>query len=160
MVARLVKARWLCLRMRPQPTRALRSGHGGPGRAIVSELERQGHRCACCPADLCADWRIDVKPAKPAYVPTGWEHGEWLGDVVYVGNTQGSTAHRIFAVMGVDSRYVYARALTEATAARVAEAMEEILVQNVTETSEAGVAPILALRTDGGRRWPTVSPRC
>ena len=101
-----------------------------------------------------------MKPAKPAYEPTGWEHGEWLGGVVYVGNTQGSTAHRIFTALGVDSRYVYARALTKATAARVAEAMEEILVQNVTETSEAGVAPILALRTDGGRRWSTVSPRC
>ena len=58
-----------------------------------------------------------MKPAKSAYAPTGGEHGEWLGDVVYVGNTQGSTAHRIFTVMGVNSRYVYARALTKATAA-------------------------------------------
>jgi hypothetical protein len=23
------------------------------------ELERQGHRCACCPADLAEDWSID-----------------------------------------------------------------------------------------------------
>ena len=96
-----------------------------------------------------------VKPPDSAYVPTGGRRGEWLGDTIYLTAYAGVNKKRtaIFTLLEVNSRYVYARALTKATAAKVAEAMEEILAQNATETSPdgtSGVAPILEVRTDGG----------
>ena len=96
--------------------------------------------------------RRAVKPPSSAYVPTGGPRGEWLGDVIYLTAYAGVNKKRtaIFTLLEVNSRYVYARALTKATAAKTAEAMEEILAQNATETSPDGVAPILEVRTDGG----------
>ena len=92
-----------------------------------------------------------VKPPDSAYVPTGGKRGEWLGDVIYLQDYKGVNKQRtaIFTLLEVNSRYVYARALTKATSAKTAEAMEEILAQNATEVKR-GVAPILAVRTDGG----------
>jgi hypothetical protein len=92
-----------------------------------------------------------VKPPDSAYVPTGGKRGEWLGDVIYLQDYKGVNKHRtaIFTLMEVNSRYVYARALTKATSAKTAEAMKEILAQNATEVKK-GVAPILEVRTDGG----------
>ena len=93
-----------------------------------------------------------AKPRASAYVPTGGRRGEWLGDVIYLREYKGVNKKRtcIFTLMGVNSRYVYARALTKATAAKTAEAMKEILAQNAKERRSLSVAPILKVRTDGG----------
>jgi hypothetical protein len=94
--------------------------------------------------------QITKKARKPkTFVPTGGERGEWLGDVIYLREYRGVNKQRtaIFTIMEVNSRYVYARALTKATSAKTAEAMSSILAQNSRETS---VAPILEFRTDGG----------
>jgi hypothetical protein len=89
------------------------------------------------------------KPPDSAYVPTGGKRGLWLGDVIYLREYAGVNKKRsaIFTLMEVNSRHVYARALTKATAAKAAEAMKEILAQN---KKEKGAAPILEVRVDGG----------
>lgn len=92
-----------------------------------------------------------VKPPDSAYVPTGGPRGEWLGDTIYLASYAGVNKKRaaIFTLMEVNSRYVYARALVRATAAKVAEAMTSILAENAADIKK-GVAPITSLRVDGG----------
>ena len=93
-----------------------------------------------------------VKPPDSAYVPTGGGRGLWLGDVIYLRDYAGVNKKRecILALVGVNSRYVYARALTKATAAKTAEALADILEQNAEDARGGVVAPIEAVRTDGG----------
>ena len=70
--------------------------------------------------------QITKKARKPkTFVPTGGERGEWLGDVIYLREYAGVNKRRtaIFTIMEVNSRYVYARALTKATSAKTAQAM-------------------------------------
>jgi len=92
-----------------------------------------------------------TKPPDSAYVPTGGPRGEWLGDTIYLTAYAGVNKKRtaIFTIMEVNSRYVYARALVRATAAKVAEAMTSILTENAMDV-KGGVAPITAMRVDGG----------
>jgi hypothetical protein len=83
------------------------------------------------------------------YTPTGDERGVWLGDTIYLKDYAGVNKGRsaIFTLMEVNSRYVYARALTAPTSAQTAAALEDMFVENADEKI---VAPILKLRTDGG----------
>ena len=83
------------------------------------------------------------------YTPTGDERGVYLGDTIYLNDYAGVNKGRsaIFTLMEVNSRYVYARALTAPTSAQTAAALEDIFVENADEKK---VAPILKLRTDGG----------
>ena len=92
-----------------------------------------------------------TKPPDSAYVPTGGPRGEWLGDTIYLTAYAGVNKQRtaIFTIMEVNSRYVYARPLIRATAAKVAEAMTSILKENAID-AKRGVAPITAMRVDGG----------
>lgn len=95
-----------------------------------------------------------VRPHESAYAPTGGPRGEWLGDVIYLRDYEGVNKRRecILTLLGVNSRYVYARALTKATSAKTAEALEDILAQNEADVSHSRgiIAPIEQLRTDGG----------
>ena len=56
----------------------------------------------------------------------------------------------ILTLLGVNSRYVYAGALTKATSAKTAEALTDILEQNAEDVRGGVVAPIQAIRSDGG----------
>jgi hypothetical protein len=72
------------------------------------------------------------KPPDEDYAPTGGPRGEYLADVIYLREYAGVNKKRecILTLMGVNSRYVYARALTKATSAKTAEALADILQQN------------------------------
>ena len=92
------------------------------------------------------------KPPEEDYAPTGGPRGEYLADVIYLREYAGVNKKRecILTLMGVNSRYVYARALTKATAAKAAEALADILEQNAEDARGGVVAPIQAVRSDGG----------
>ena len=93
-----------------------------------------------------------TKPDESAYAPTGGPRGEWLGDVIYLRDYEGVNKQRgcILTLLEVNSRFVYARALTAATSAKTAEALVDILEQNTGDVADSNVAPIVRLRTDGG----------
>ena len=93
-----------------------------------------------------------TKPPEADYSPTGGARGEWLADVIYLREYAGVNSARecILTLLGVNSRYVYARALTKATSAKTAEALTEILEQNAEDAQGGVVAPIQAIRSDGG----------
>jgi IS30 family transposase len=60
----------------------------------------------------------------------------------------------ILTLLELNSRFVYARALTKATSAKTAEAMTDILLQNAKDCeTKANAAPILKLRTDNGSEF-------
>ena len=63
----------------------------------------------------------------------------------------GQTA--IFIILETNSRYVYARTLTKATAAKLKEDMMEIIVQNTEDFLKGVIAPIMKLRLDGGSEF-------
>ena len=92
------------------------------------------------------------RPPEDAYAPTGGPRGEYLADVIYLREYAGVNKKRecILTLMGVNSRYVYARALTKATAAKTAEALADILEQNAEDARGGVVAAIQAVRSDGG----------
>ena len=92
------------------------------------------------------------KPADEDFAPTGGPRGEYLADIMYLREYAGVNKKRecVLTLLGVNSRYVYARALTKATAAKTAEALTDILKQNKQDASGGVVAPILAIRSDGG----------
>ena len=92
------------------------------------------------------------KPADEDFAPTGGPRGEYLADVIYLREYRGVNKAQecILTLLGVNSRYVYARALTKATAAKTAEALTDILEQNKKDTRGGVVAPIYAIRSDGG----------
>ena len=96
--------------------------------------------------------RRAVKPPEDAYAPTGGPRGEYLADVIYLREYAGVNQKRecVLTLLGVNSRYVYARALTKATAAKTAEALADILEQNRKDARGGVVAPIEAIRSDGG----------
>ena len=96
--------------------------------------------------------RQNRRPPEEAYAPTGAPRGEYLADVVYLREYAGVNKKRecILTLLGVNSRYVYARALTKATSAKAAEALEEILEQNRGDSRGGVVAPISHIRSDGG----------
>ena len=56
----------------------------------------------------------------------------------------------ILTLLGVNSRFVYARALTAADSAQTAAALKEILDQNDQDARGGVIAPIVAIRR---RRW-------
>ena len=99
------------------------------------------------------------RPPQTAFAPTGGPHGEWIADTVYLRAYAGVNQKRgaIVTVLNPNTRYAYSRALvTDAgaenrgvSARKVAAAMDDILRQNAIDVN-AGVAPILSLRTDGG----------
>ena len=94
-----------------------------------------------------------TKPPEEDYAPTGGARGEWLADVIYLREYAGVNQKRecVLTLLGVNSRYVYARALTKATAAKNAEALADILEQNRQDSRGRGVvAPIEVIRSDGG----------
>ena len=94
-----------------------------------------------------------IKPPEEDYAPTGGARGEWLADVIYLREYAGVNQKRecVLTLLGVNSRYAYARALTKATAAKNAEALADILAQNRQDSRGRGVvAPIEAIRSDGG----------
>ena len=92
------------------------------------------------------------KPADEDFAPTGGPRGEYLADVIYLREYRGVNKKRecVLTLLGVNSRYVYARALTRATAAKTAEALASILEQNKKDARGGVVAPIKAIRSDGG----------
>ena len=92
------------------------------------------------------------KPSDEDFAPTGGPRGEYLADVIYLREYAGvnKTYKCILTLLGVNSRYVYARALTKATSAKTAEALASILEQNKKDTRDGVVAPIYAIRSDGG----------
>jgi len=92
------------------------------------------------------------KPADEDFAPTGGPRGEYLADIMYLREYRGVNNKRecILTLLGVNSRFVYARALTKATAAKTAEALTEMLTQNNQDARSGVVAPILAIRSDGG----------
>ena len=92
------------------------------------------------------------KPPDDAFAPTGGPRGEYLADVVFLADFAGVNNKRasILTLLEVNSRYAYARALTAPlTSAKTASAMADILAENAGE-DDGGIAPITALRTDGG----------
>ena len=96
-----------------------------------------------------------IKPPDSSYAPTGGPYGEYLGDVVFFSDYAGVNAKRasILTIMGANSRFAYARAMTAPlTSAKTAAALTEILDENAFD-AEDGVAPILSLRTDGGSEF-------
>ena len=94
-----------------------------------------------------------AKPSADSFAPTGDFYGTWAADVMFMTDYAGVNAKRtcILTLLELNSRYVYARGLTAATAAATAAAMVYILEQNAQdyETKE-NTAPILKLRTDNG----------
>ena len=95
-----------------------------------------------------------VRPPANELVPTGARRGVYLADVVFLRDYAGVNQKRtcILTLLAVNSRYAYTRALTAPSAAKTAEALSEILQQN-SHDQEAGVAPIEALRADGGSEF-------
>ena len=93
-----------------------------------------------------------MRPHESAYAPTGGPRGEYLADVIFLRDYEEINQRRgcILTLLGVNSRYVYARALTKATAAKTAEALADIIDQNADEARAGVVAPIKAIRSDGG----------
>jgi len=92
------------------------------------------------------------KPPDENYAPTGGPRGEYLADVIYLREYAGVNKKRtcILTLLGVNSRYVYARALTAADSKKTAEALTEILAQNDQDVRGGVVARIEAIRSDGG----------
>jgi hypothetical protein len=92
------------------------------------------------------------KPPEDSYAPTGGPRGEYLADVIYLREYRGVNKSQecILTLLGANSRYVYARPLTRATAAKTAEALTSILEQNKKDARGGVVAPIDAIRSDGG----------
>jgi len=99
-------------------------------------------------------------PPLAAFAPSGDVYGTWLGDTIYLRDLAGVNSHRgaIFTVIEINSRYAYCRAIVMmasakergVSSAKVAAAMKSILEQNAADVSHGKVAPILAMRTDGG----------
>ena len=95
-----------------------------------------------------------------AFAPSGDVYGTWLGDTIYLRDLAGVNSHRgaIFTIIEVNSRYAYCRAIVMmasakergVSSAKVAAAMKSILEQNAADAAQGKVAPILAMRTDGG----------
>ena len=96
--------------------------------------------------------RRATKPPLAAFAPTGGPRGEYLADVIYLRDYAGVNKQRscILTIMGVNSRYVYAEALTAATAAKTAEALAAMLLLNAKDARDGVAAPITAIRSDGG----------
>ena len=95
-----------------------------------------------------------------AFAPSGDVYGTWLGDTIYLRDLAGVNSHRgaIFTIIEINSRYAYCRAIVMkadarergVSSAKVAAAMRSILEQNAADVAQGKVAPILAMRTDGG----------
>ena len=96
--------------------------------------------------------RRATRPPNDAFAPTGGPRGEYLADVIYLRDYAGVNSQRtcILTLMGANSRYVYAEALTAATAPKTAEAMTLILTRNAADVRGGVVAPIEKIRSDGG----------
>ena len=92
------------------------------------------------------------KPPDENYAPTGGPRGEYLADVIYLREYAGVNKKRtcILTLLGVNSRYVYARALTAADSKKTAAALTEILAQNDQDVRGGVIARIEAIRSDGG----------
>ena len=92
------------------------------------------------------------KPPDENYAPTGGPRGEYLADVIYLREYAGVNKKRtcILTLLGVNSRFVYARALTAADSKKTAEALTEILAQNDQDVRGGVVARIGSIRSDGG----------
>ncbi len=69
--------------------------------------------------------RRATRPPDEAYAPTGGPRGEYLADVIYLRDYAGVNSQRtcMLTLLGANSRFVYAEALTAATAPKTAEAM-------------------------------------
>ena len=95
------------------------------------------------------------KPPDENYAPTGGPRGEYLADVIYLKKYAGVTKKRtcIRTLLGVNSRYVYARGLTAADSKKTAEALAEILTQNDEDARGGVIARIEAIRSDGGSEF-------
>ena len=95
-------------------------------------------------SQVAKQWR---KPSADNYAPTGAPAGHWQADVIYLKDYKGVNTRRmaILTVLNTTTRFVHARPLLDATAARVAEAMASILEQ----IGEA----IKVLRIDGGSEF-------
>ena len=92
------------------------------------------------------------RPPDENYAPTGGPRGEYLADVIFLAQYAGVNKKRtcILTLLGVNSRFVYARALTAADSAQTAAALKEILDQNDQDARGGVIAPIVAIRSDGG----------
>jgi Fe2+ transport system protein FeoA len=96
--------------------------------------------------------RRATRPPDDAFAPTGGPRGEYLADVVYLRDYAGVNNKRtcILTLLGANSRFAYAEALTAATAPKTAEAMKRILTRNAGDARGGVVAPIEKIRSDGG----------
>ena len=96
--------------------------------------------------------RRATRPPDDAFAPTGGPRGEYLADVIYLRDYAGVNNKRtcILTLLGVNSRFAYAEALTAATAPKTAEALKRMLVRNAADARGGVVAPIEAIRSDGG----------
>jgi len=95
------------------------------------------------------------KPPDESFAPTGGPRGEYLADVIYLSDYAGVNKKRtcILTLLGVNSRYVYARGLTAADSKKTAEALAEILTQNDEDARGGVIARIEAIRSDGGSEF-------
>ena len=96
------------------------------------------------------------KPSAASFSPTGDVYGTWAADVMFLNDYAGLNGAKscVLTLLELNSRYVYARALTKVTSAKTAEAMESILEQNDDERAEESkVAPIMQVRTDNGSEF-------
>lgn len=96
------------------------------------------------------------RPLGETFAPTGDLDGTWAGDVLFLSHYAGVDAKRtcILTLLGLNSRYIYARGMTAGTYAKTAEAMTEILEQNAKDyETKKNAAPILKLRTDNGSEF-------
>ena len=94
-----------------------------------------------------------VRPTAASFAPTGDVYGTWAADVMFMSDYAGVNNAQtcILTLLELNSRYVYARGLTAATSAKTAEAMSDILEQNVKDYEmKKNAAPIIKLRTDNG----------
>ena len=95
-----------------------------------------------------------VRPPANEFSPTGDVRGVYLADVIFFRDYAGVNQKRtcILTLLEVNSRYAYTRGLTAPTAAKTAEALIEILGDNMHD-QERGVAPIEKIRCDGGSEF-------
>jgi hypothetical protein len=93
-------------------------------------------------------WR---RPPPSAYSTTGGPTGEYQADTIFLAEyaSVNNGAMAILTLIEATTRYVYARALTSATAKSAAAALQSILLEN----AEDGAPIIRSLVIDGGNEF-------
>jgi hypothetical protein len=105
-----------------------------------------------------ASWQIGrANPEKTPelYAPTGGSVGLYICDIMYLQDYAGVNQKRkmIFILIGANTRYVYLRGMTAATALKASECLRDIYVQNQSECATHENRQILTIRSDMGSEF-------